>query len=324
MNLLLSCIGKRGYLADFFRAAMGGQGKIIGTSHTSWTPGFQACDEAVVLPPIASDEYLPALLDLCQRHDIQGLLSLYDPDVLRLASAYQDFLNIGVQPVLPPLAAATIAFDKLATYRFLSERHFLTPLTTDSLEVAEQWLAAGSMQFPLIVKPRCGFGSFNTFLAHNLQQLRAFFHYAPDMIVQSFVDGEAINVDGLSDFTGRALSIVPWKKLLSRQGETERAITIEDPELLHHGVHLMEALGVVGPMDADLFRTADGKLWTLELNLRFGGGYPVSHLAGASFPQKILSLLSGHSLSPDLGRYTRGVTMMKQLHIIPGPNLADR
>src|SRR5207344_2954248 len=57
MNLVFSCIGKRGYIADYFRPHLRPGEKIIGTSHTVWTPGFQSCDLGLVLPPIASDEY---------------------------------------------------------------------------------------------------------------------------------------------------------------------------------------------------------------------------------------------------------------------------
>jgi carbamoyl-phosphate synthase large subunit len=101
MNLLFTCIGKRGYMADYFRPHLRRGEKILGTSHTPWTPGFQACDLGFIVPPIASDEYVPAILDLCGAHEIGGLLSFYDPDVIALSPHREAFQSIGVVAMLP-------------------------------------------------------------------------------------------------------------------------------------------------------------------------------------------------------------------------------
>ena len=319
MNILLSCIGKRGYIADYFRQAIGGSGKVIGTSNTEWTPGFSSCDEAVILPPIASDEYIPALLETCQKYDVRGLLSFFDPDVFVLSAQHERFRLLGVTLVLPGREAVTICYDKLKTYTFCRENGLRTPETTERLDVAHEWLSSGRLAFPLIIKPRYGYGSANTFLAKNRLQLEAFFGYAEEMIVQEYLEAEAMNVDGLGDLQARPIAVIPWKKLLSRHGETERTVTIENPAILEHGILLIERLGIVGPYDADLFQDADGTIWTLEVNLRFGGGYPVSHMAGGEFPAIILRMLAGERISDRIGQYQRGVSMMKRLQIIPGP-----
>ena len=320
MNLLLSCIGKRSYIAEYFREALPDGSKIIGTSNTNWTPGFSSCDVSIVLPPIASEEYVPALLDLCRTHQVSGLLSLFDPDVHKLSAYREEFLRVGVVPVFPGLAASKVAFDKLETWRFLTKLGVPVPLTTDSLAVARGWLEAGDFFFPLIVKPRYGFGSANTFTARSPSELEVFYHYAPDMIVQQFMNAEALNVDGLGDLESRPVAVIPWRKLLSRMGETERSVTIDCPDLVALAERLVREVGIVGPFDADFFRDSDGKLWVLELNPRFGGGYPVSHLAGASFPELIVRMIRGDKVKVPKTGYKLGVTMMKKLEVISGPS----
>jgi carbamoyl-phosphate synthase large subunit len=319
MNIVLSCIGKRGYIADYFREALPPGSKVVGTSDTEWTPGLSSCDISLVMPPISSDEYIPALLEECRKHEISGLLSLYDPDVHKLSAYRQQFSKAGVVPIVPDLPASMVAFDKLETYRFLSDLEIAAPLTTDSMAEAEQWLGAEQLSFPLVVKPRFGFGSANTFIARNAEELGVFYRYAPGMIIQRFMDAEALNVDGLGDLSAKPVCVVPWRKLLSRMGETERSVTIECPALVALAEELIEKVGIIGPFDGDFFRDASGKLWVLELNLRFGGGYPVSHLAGADFPGQIVRLMQGETLERTDGGYKRGVTMMKKLQIIPGP-----
>ena len=73
-----------------------------------------------------------------------------------------------------------------------------------------------------------------------------------------------------------------------------------------------------GWLSANNILFVDGdELTVLELNPRFGGAYPVSHLAGAGFPRKILAMLRGERVEPDLGQYEVGVRMMKDYAILP-------
>jgi len=322
MNLIFSCIGKRGYIADFFREHLAPGDRIIGTSNNPWTPGFAQCDEGVLMPPIASDEYIPAVLDTCKRYEARALFSFYDPDVARLAPEVSTFTEIGVSAFIPGENAAIIGFDKWRTFQVLREAGFLVPDTWIDLDLAIEALSIGKLSFPVIVKPREGFGSANTFMARNELQLRAFFSVSQRMLIQQFIEGETFDVETFSDLSGQVLQVVVWRKWMSRLGETEQASTVLDPELLDIGKRLAEAVGNVGPMDADLFRTADGRVWVLELNLRFGGGYPVSHLAGAGFPELAIAIARGESPAPRIGQYKPGVSMLKSLQILGGPEKA--
>lgn len=319
MNLLFSCIGKRGYIARYFREHLRPGEKIVGTSNTPWTSGFAACDVGVLLPPIASDEYVPAVLDTCRKHEISGLLSFFDPDVGALSKHVDAFKAAGVVPFIPGERAAWIGFDKWRTFHALKEAGFLVPDTVITLEDALAGLQSGRFRFPLIVKPRNGFGSANTFVARDELQLRAFFSVVPDMLIQEFVDGDAYDIEALADPDARLLQVVAWRKHLSTLGETQQAVTVADPELVDVGRRLAETIGLVGPMDVDLFRTRDGRVWVLELNLRFGGGYPVSHLAGAEFPRLIVEILRGGRPEPRIGQYQPGVCLLKGLSVMGGP-----
>jgi len=321
MNLLFSCIGKRGYLAEFFRPGLTTDDRIVGTSNTEWTPSFRCCDTSYLLPDIDDDDYLPAVKEVCQRERIDALFSCFDPDVHRLSSHLEELREVGVTPVVPTPEVADVCFDKYATYSFLRRHGISTATTFIDLASARRAIRDGDLAFPVYVKPRRGFGSRNTFLARNELQLEAFFHYESDMVVQERLVGEALNVDMLNDLSGRVVSVVLWRKLLSRLGETEQAITCHRDDVLEFAEHLGNLLGNIGPLDADLF-VDDRGVHVLELNPRFGGGYPVSHLAGADFPGQILRMLRGQAVEPRIGDYTDGVVMMKD-NLVVGGERAD-
>jgi carbamoyl-phosphate synthase large subunit len=211
VNLLFTCIGKRGYIADYFRDHLRPGERIIGTSHTPWTPGFRSCDVGLLMPPIASDEYVPAILDACRTHEIGGLLSFFDPDVAALSHHVDELKAAGVVPLIPAARAAGIAYDKWRTYQALGAAGFPVPDTTIDLEEARMGLRSGRFRFPLVVKPRTGFGSAGVFVAGSDAQLDVFFSYAPGMLIQQFVDGDMLNMDVLSDADERVLQAVAWQ-----------------------------------------------------------------------------------------------------------------
>jgi len=318
MNLLLSCIGQRGYIADYFRTHLAKNDLIIGTSNTQWTPGFKHCDKSYILPDIIDPDYIPRVMEICKMESISAILSFYDPDVVELSKHFNEFLSMQITPIIPKEDLAMICFDKYATYKFLTSKNIVTAKTYLDYDKSLTDLKFGELNFPLFVKPRFGFGSIDTYKANNEKQLDAFFHYKPNMIIQEELTGEPVNFDILNDLKGNVISVVPWKKLRSRMGETERAQTHKDQSLIDFGILLGNTLRHSGPLDADLFYSQEG-ITVLEINLRFGGGYPVSHLAGADFPLFIIKMIRGEKLHAKIGDFREDVVMMKDNLVIGGP-----
>ncbi len=320
MNILLSCIGRRGYIADYFRAHLEPGDRILGTSNSAWTSAFQSCDLGVVLPDIASPDYISTLLCLCQEEEIVLLLSFFDLDVDRLSHHRRDFRALGVVPILPSAEVSDICFDKYRTVSFSMEYGFDAPQTYLDLAQALQAIDEGQLAFPVVVKPRRGFASQNLFWARNGSELEVFFHYASNMLIQEAVAGQEYHLDILTDLEGQVVAVVPKRKVAMRAGETDQAQVCDTPELMDWGLRLGTALGDlghVGPLDVDVF-VDGGRIVILEMNPRFGGGYPASHLAAADFPALILNMVRGEPLGSRMGRFKPGVIMMKEYNILGG------
>lgn len=311
MNLLFSCVGRRGYIADFFRPHLQSADRIIGTGNTAWTPGFQACDVSFVLPDIADDGYVPAVLGLCEREEVDAVLSFSDPDVLKLSHARAEFMDRGIVPLFPPAEVVGLATDKYRMSQFLNGHGFATPRT--ALRPDE----ACEFTYPLYVKPRDGSASHHLFLARDLRELETFFDYAPNMIIQEAVRGQELNIQLCGDLSGRPVGIGLLRKRCMRQGETDQAETFRDPVIIDFGLRLGELLGPVGPMDVDVILEGDA-LVVLEANTRFGGAYPCVHLAGADFPKLLLDLVRDGKVAEIDAAYAAGVVMMKRLDILGG------
>lgn len=319
MNLLFSSIGRRGYIADYFRRHLAERDRIIGTSNTRWTPGFRACDLAVLMPDIASPSYIATLIRLCQEQHIAGILSFYDPDIDVLSHNLDRFRAIGVTPILPSAAVNDIGFDKKTTQEFLVQHSFCAPQTFASLDDAVKAIDSNRIGFPVIVKPRYGFASRHLFRAHSVEELAVFHRYVPNMIIQEALVGQEYHLDICNDMDGRVLQVAPKKKVAMRAGETDQAEVATEDGLIDLGLRLgreLGRLGHVGPLDVDVF-LVHGEWYVLEINPRFGGGYPFSHLAGADFPGFIVKMLRGEHPTPQLDKLDDSLMMMKD-YLISG------
>lgn len=317
MNLLFSCVGRRGYIAQYFRPHLQPGDRILGSGNNPLTSGFRHCDGMILLPDLDDETYVETLLQACQDHRIDAVLSFCDPDIHRLAPHRDRFLALGITPILPSVAASQVAFDKHHTYKFCLAHGFATPQTFVEYGAAQAAIAQGLLQFPVMIKPRYGSGSQGICKAHTDEQMRVFFDYAPDMLIQEMIPGDEYGLDICADLESQVLGVVPRHKLAMRAGETDQAKTCRHPALLELGIRLGETLNVVGPMDVDLILN-QGIPFIIDINPRFGGGYPMAHLAGADYPGLICRMLRGETLTPRIGEFQSDVIMLKEYSVFGG------
>jgi carbamoyl-phosphate synthase large subunit len=330
MNLLFTSAGRRGYLLEYFREAVAGRGLIHAANSDKYAPAFLHADKAVITPPIHSPDYINCLKKYCLEQDITAIIPLFDLDLPVLARAAGLFADIGVTVVVSSQAVTDVCDDKMATLRFLNSHGFVAPLTFSSLVEAKLALENGEISFPLVVKPRWGMGSIGLHTVEGDGELdvcygmtmreiqRSYLKTAsmrnPEnaVLIQQQLSGVEYGLDVINDLMGQYVTTFSKKKLAMRAGETDSAIIVDDIRLTELGAQLGKALGHVGNLDVDLF-VSYGKLYVLELNCRFGGGYPFSHVAGADIPRAIVAWLSRQDPDPAWFRVKAGVVSVKDI-----------
>lgn len=329
MNILLTSVGRRSYLVEYFKEALAGRGEVHVSNSSSLNPAFRCADHSVVTPLAYSKEYIPFLLDYCRQHRIVALLSLLDLDLPVLAAHREQFAAIGTRVLVSDAQVIATCNDKWRTYQFLQENGFNAPAT---------WLSPAAAcregaRFPLLVKPRWGMGSLSIFEADDEEELALLFQKASRLtlsssmlkyeagqdarhcvVVQQKLAGQEYGLDVINDLEGRHQATIVKKKLAMRAGETDCAQVVASPLLEEVGRKLSAALGHIGNLDVDVF-VAEGRPYVLELNARFGGGYPFSHLAGVHLPKAIIAWLAGEAVAPSLLEARAGVVGQKDLVI---------
>ncbi|MCW0212444.1 MAG: ATP-grasp domain-containing protein [Pseudonocardia sp.] len=309
-NVLLTCAGRRNYLVEYFRDAVRGTGRVLAADTDPDAPAMQEADTALVVPPVGRPDYVDHLLALCAEHRVRLVVSLNDLELPILARRRDEFLAIGTIPVVSTPAVIDTCTDKWATHRFLTGLGLPAPRTYLSLADARAALAEGELTFPVVVKPRWGTASIGIEYPRDLEELELAFRLTEirirrtiiagmsdadpgrSVLVQEHLSGQEHGLDVVNDLAGRHVTTFAKRKLSMRAGETDRAMTVDDDQLRKLGEVLGRQLGHVGNLDCDVF-VGDGQPYVLELNPRFGGGYPFSQVAGADLPAALVSWAEG-------------------------------
>ncbi len=327
MNVLLTSAGRRNYLVEYFQEALRGRGQVFAADAKASAPALQEADGTLLLPPIGNRHYVDALLEFCADEAIGLLVPLNDLELPYLSVARERFAALGTTVVVSPPEVIRRCFDKWEMAQFLQAHGVPTPKTYLSLEAVRAALGRGEVSFPLVLKPRWGSSSIAIDFPQDEDELElnaelslrrlgrtalADFSQGPEqaLLFQEFVVGEEYGLDIVNDLSGRYVTTLSKQKLGMRAGETDSAVTVSDPVLSELGRQLGEAIGHLGCLDCDVFLSEQGPV-VIELNPRFGGGYPFAHAAGANLPAALLAWARGEAPDPSWLRLESGVTASK-------------
>lgn len=328
MNVLLTCAGRRNYLVQYFRSVLCGSGRVLATDMTADAPAMREADEAFLAPAVSDPGYVDAVLAICRAQDVELVVSLNDLELPILADARERFLEIGAVPVVSSPAVIDICFDKWSTVRFLEANGLRSPRTFLSLHAAREALSQGKLSFPLVLKPRWGTASIGIEIVHDAETMGLAYELltrrlpstiigkagaedqARQILIQECLTGPEHGLDVVNDLDGNHVTTWCRRKISMRAGETDKAVTVDSPALMEVGAIIGSRLGHRGNLDCDVFVTDAGP-YVLELNPRFGGGYPFSHAAGANLPAALVAWRRGEQPTPESLSLTPGIQSAK-------------
>ena len=314
-NILFTCAGRRTYLLKYFKEQLGNEGKVIGADMQLSAPALSVADVKEQVPAVYAHDYIDRVLDICRRNDVAAIICLNDLELPILAANSERFAAEGILPIVSPTEIIDICFDKYRTARYVESLGLSTPATYINLAEAKEALAAGRLAFPLVLKPRWGSGSIGIEFVNNLEELSEVYAMLLKkvkksilatastgeeyILIQQKIEGQEYGMDVMNDLAGRNRGVSVKKKLAMRAGETDKAQTVNNAEIRAIGMKLGENLHHIGNLDVDVFEK-DGKYYVLELNPRFGGGFPFSYEAGVNFPKAIIEWLKGNDIDDSM------------------------
>lgn len=317
MNLLLLSVGIRNKIVQFFKENLLLDGKVICTDRSKYAPALYEADNFYVVPSINDDRYIDVILDICEKENINGILSFIDPELELLAENKKKFDDINVEIVLSPFDVIKTSFNKYEFHQTLTKKGFPTQKTYLHLDDVVTALEDETLRFPLFVKPNQGSASVDIQKVSNLKTLENLYENAQsELITQEYIDGKEYGIDVYIDLiTKEVISIFIKEKWKMRAGETDKSISIKNEDMTQLIKRFIEEMGYLGPVDIDLFEK-DGAYYISEVNPRFGGGCPHAYLSGCNFPKFIIENLKGNANLSVIGEYSAGTVMLKYSEIM--------
>lgn len=107
------------------------------------------------------------------------------------------------------------------------------------------------------------------------------------------------------------------RKLGMHSGETDKAVTVDPTDFNATAELLAATLQAQGLIDTDVFMTENGPL-VIDINPRFGGGYPFAHVAGANVPLSYLREILNLPQEPSDYVYEAGILAAKYPQLAVG------
>jgi carbamoyl-phosphate synthase large subunit len=327
MHILISSAGRRVGLLRCFRDSLrrlGVVGRIIAADASLQAPALHFADSFCSTPRCDDPAFLPRLMEITARERIDLIVPTIDPELPVYARLRPLLEAQGTAVAIASPEAVAICADKQQTHRWLRRHGFPTPTQHDVAEA----LANPNAPFPRIAKPRHGSGSAGVRRVGSYAELRALVAHLEgpesrafrdrqplgeihrqiagatardtsgqtvglsEYVVEEVAAGEEHTINVFVDAAGVCRSAVPHRRIEVRAGEVSKAVTVRHDGLIDVARRIAEALpGARGPLSIQCFLAPDGSLRVTEINARFGGGYPLTHRAGARFTDWILEEL---------------------------------
>ncbi|MDI6743403.1 MAG: ATP-grasp domain-containing protein [Smithella sp.] len=315
-NLLITSAGRRTKLVEYFKRELQGGGKVITADCSDLAPALYTSDKGYIIPPVTDESYLRKLMEICSVENVSAVLSLIDTELPILAGHKNALESVGVKPIISDERSVDICSDKIKMHNFLGRHGFDNVKTFEDLDAFLSSRTKENFPFPVFLKQRFGSASSGAHKIDNLESLKAALGGKDNLIIQEFIDGRELGIDVYVDLISREIiSIFIKEKFLMRSGETDKAVSVLHPDVSALVADFVKRLGLIGPLDMDVIEK-NGRYFIIDVNSRFGGGYPLAYECGENYPLYIINNLLGMVNEPRIGRYVAGVKMMKHDDVV--------
>jgi len=325
MNILFTCSGRRNYLLHYFKTIKGV--RIVACDSSSNAPTLYSADEFFLMPDVYDPNYTKILMKEVKARNIDVIIPLNDLELPILARCKKEFENEGIRILISDKFVVDLCFDKLMTFSFTTSLPLKKIPTFTSVEEALKY-KSNHKKCDFVIKPRWGSASFGIEFPKNEEELRFLFksikekiegslfsksnNHDPEncILIQKKITGQEYGMDIINNLKAEFETTLQRKKISMRAGETEKAETVYINRLMVIGKIISERLKHIGILDCDLF-IEDENVYLLEMNPRFGGGYPFMHFAGTDLPYALVEWLNGRDTPSGCLNYRIGAKSAK-------------
>jgi carbamoyl-phosphate synthase large subunit len=286
MNILLTSAGQRVSLVRAFQKEI----KKISETAKVYTvdlnpilaPACHVSDGYDSITKVTDENYIQDLLEICLKRRIKLIIPTIDTELLVLSENKNLFIQNGIIPIVSDFKFIQKCRDKRISNEFFLENGIEIPKNIDK----------NKPSFPLFIKPYDGSLSKDIFVVKNNSELTEYHLSNTKLMFMEYIDSlenDEYTVDAYYDINNELKCVVPRKRIFVRSGEINKGVTQKNEIKSFVKSKLPKIEGAIGCLTMQFFfNPITKRIVGIEINPRFGGGYPLSYLAGANFPQWII------------------------------------
>ncbi|MFS4492268.1 ATP-grasp domain-containing protein [Maribacter sp. 2308TA10-17] len=310
MNILITSAGRRVSLVRAFQKELKSiypDGKVIAAdAKPKLSAACHAADAYFQVPRLDNPKYIADLISHCKAHQIKLIIPTIDTELLLLAKNNALLKENGIVPIISSISFIEKCRDKRVIHEFFKAHN---------IAIAKEY-SKEDYKLPLFIKPIDGSRSVDTYLIKKKEDLTDY-HFENEKLM--FL--EYIDHDNFEEFTcdlyyskdHMLKCAVPRKRVEVRDGEVNKGLTQNNSLVPYIQKNLNFVEGAIGCLTAQFFKHKnEDKFYGIEINPRFGGGYPLSYLAGANFPKWIIEeYLLNKSIDPNFDCWEDNLLMIR-------------
>ena len=258
---------------------------IVAADMSPLAAGLWRCDAGVLVPAVSSPDYVEGIIKICNDSGIEAIFCGSDDELLALAGAKQEIESrTGAKLMTGSLDVLEVARDKWLTYEFCRKNGLdcaPSALPEDRREFAREF------GFPLVVKPREGYGSLHFYVANSEDEMDGAISRIEQVgwrpLIQKYLAGDEFTTGVTIDRNRRyAMSSISIKKTI-KHGQTYKAFIDDYRDVRRSAEQVALKLGAAGSINVQARMEGDLPA-VIEINPRFSATCPMRAAAGVNEP----------------------------------------
>jgi carbamoyl-phosphate synthase large subunit len=286
---------------------------LIGLSYDVHDPGNymdHLFDNSYLMPyPTKGWEGMKeAIHEIKNKDGLDGIISCLDAEIPLMIKHHKYLHQVGIKTFLPTEAQFELRNkDKLtALSKEINCLHPKTEVVTSIDQLVD--VIKNKIHLPAMIKGKF----YKAYMVYNIDsavlkgsEIAA--EWGFPLLVQEVIQGQEINLIGLSDSDGNAIGHVSIKKQLTTHlGKVWTAVTIRDEALDDLCKRFCKVTKWQGPFEIECIINSEG-IYLIEINPRFPAWVYFATGVGINLPKKMLKLMFGEKPTPSfdypLGKY---------------------
>ena len=284
-NILLLSAGRR---VELYQSIAEAASRLLPTatvycadSNPELSSACAFAQHSVALPFVNQDDYCETLLDICDKLQIGLVIPTIDTELQKLASISEIAAQSGTTLVISEASLIARCRDKRLTAILFRS------LAIDTPEI----YSVDAIQFPCFSKPVDGSSGIGAFRIDGVEFLTPELLQEPNRMFMELIPSHyrEITIDLYFDTASNLKAAIPRERIEIRAGEVSKGVTRRDWVYDYVLAKMNHVEGARGCLTLQLFADDQTKtIKAIEINPRFGGGYPLAHSAGADFPDFLI------------------------------------